>query len=186
VVFLGETEKGVEEYYRRMIVKLIREAGTAIRKEMVKRHALTAEINLRYAESAKKLIEEDYKLLFKPLEDIFNESIGKVTKGEDLGKVIAETLSNLLAIGIGVQLVRPPSIIVEHINSVNSFLKSVVNKIIEELSKEGIYLPPIEPISLPASPDIASLANGLRETLSRIDMAIGILRGLIDASKEDC
>jgi ABC-type cobalt transport system substrate-binding protein len=61
-----------------------------------------------------------------------------------------------------------------------------VNKIIEELSKEGIYLPPIEPISLPASPDIASLANGLREALSRIDMAIGILRGLIDASKEDC
>jgi hypothetical protein len=121
---------------------------------MVKRHALTAEINLRYAESVKKPIEEDYKLL--------------------------------LFSGIGVQLVRPPSIIVEHINSVNSFLKSVVNKIIEELSKEGIYLPPIEPISLPASPDIASLANGLRETLSRIDMAIGILRGLIDASKEDC
>jgi ABC-type cobalt transport system substrate-binding protein len=107
-------------------------------------------------------------------------------KGEDLGKVFAETLSSLLVIGIGAQLIRPPSIMVEHINSASNFLKSIVNKIIEELSKEGIYLPLMEPISLPTSPDIASLANGLRETLNRINMAIGILKGLIDASKEDC
>jgi hypothetical protein len=185
VVFLSEIEKGVEEYYRRMIVKLIREAGTAIRKEMVKRHALTAEINLEYAESLKKLIKEDYELFSKPFEDTFRKGVERAIKGEDLGKVIAETFFNLLATSIGAQFIRPPPIIVDHINTANNFLKSVVNKIIEELSKEGIYLPPVEPVSLPASPDIISLANGLREILRRIDMAIGILKGLIDASKED-
>ncbi len=152
---------------------------------MVKRHALTAEANLKYAESLRGLIEEDYRLLSKPFEDIVKEGIERALKGEDLGKVVAETLFTLLVTGIGAQFARPLPVVIAHINNVNSFLRSVINKVVEELSKEGIYLHPIEPISLPSSPDVASLANGLREALYRMDMATGVLRGLIDASKED-
>jgi|GEM_PF-5327253 len=169
-----------------MIVKSVREAGTAIRKEMVKRQALTAEVNLKYAESLRRVIEEDYRSLSKPFEDVFKGGMERVLKGEDLRKVVAETLFTLLVTGIGAQLARPLPIVIDHVNNVNSFLNSVINKIVEELRNEGIYLHPIEPVSLPTSPDVASLANGLREALNRMDMAIGILKGLIDASKEDC
>lgn len=78
------------------MVKSVREAGTAIRKEMVKRQALTAEVNLKYAESLRRIIEEDYRLLSKPFEDVFKEGMERVLKGEDLGKVVAETLFTLL------------------------------------------------------------------------------------------
>jgi len=183
---LSERKREIEEYYRRMIVKLVREAGTAIRKEMVKRHALTAEVNLRYAESLRKLIEEDYRLLSKPFEDVFKGGIERASKGEDIEKVFEESFFTLLTMGEGFKLTYPLVVMIDHINSVNSFLRSVINKIVEELSKEGIYLHPIEPVSLPSSPDVASLANGLREALYRMDMAIGILKGLIDASKGDC
>ena len=67
-----------------MIVKSVREAGTAIRKEMVKRQALTAEVNLKYAESLRRIIEEDYRLLSKPFEDVFKGGYGEGLKGRGL------------------------------------------------------------------------------------------------------
>jgi len=82
--------KELEEYYRRMIVKLIKEAGTLIRIEVVKRQALTAEINLGYAESLRNLLQEDYNILAKPLENVLKESFDRFMKGENIGKIIAD------------------------------------------------------------------------------------------------
>jgi len=171
-----------EEYYRRMMVKLVREAGTMIRKEEIKRQALTAEINLQYAGLLRKLIQEDYELLSKPLENILKESFQRFTKGENVGDILASWFISSFASIVQASLIRPIPEIVKHIENVNSFLNSVVNRIINELRKEGIYLHSIEPISLPPQVDIFSLARGLKDALTKIDMAIGILKGIKEAS----
>jgi len=178
------TEKEVEEYYRRQLVKLIREAGTLIRKEMVKRQALTAEINIAYAESLKNFIKEDYELLCKPLENMVKDSFEKFKQGEDLGKIIAEGFTTSLLTTFQASLIRPLPEMVEHIKKVNSFLDSVVNPIIDELRNEGIYLHRIEPITLPTQINIPIITKSLRESLHTINMAIGILKGLIEASTQ--
>jgi hypothetical protein len=180
---MSSVVKDLEEYYRRMIVKLIKEAGTLIRVEVVRRQALTAEINLRYAESLRNLLQEDYNILAKPLENVLKESFDKFMKGEDIGKIIADWLLTSLISYIYASLQRPIPEIVEHVKSANNFL-TLVNKIIEELNKEGIYLHPIEPVTIPTQQDVFAIARTLKETLNRLDIAIGILKGLIDAAKE--
>jgi hypothetical protein len=175
--------KELEEYYRRMVVKLIKEAGTLIRFEVVKRQALPAEINLRYAESLRNLLQEDYNILAKPLENVLKESFDKFMKGEDVGKIIAEGLLTSLVSYIYASFQRPIPEIVEHIKFANNFL-TLVNKIIEELNKEGIYLHPIEPVTIPTQQDVFTIARTLKEALNRLDMAMGILKGLSDAAKE--
>jgi hypothetical protein len=172
-----------EEYYRRMFVKLIKEAGTLIRVEVVKRQALTAEINLRYAESLKNLLQEDYNILIKPLENVLKESFDKFMKGEDVGKIIAEGLLTFLASYMYVSFQRPIPEVIEHIKIANNFL-TLVNKIIEELNREGVYFHPIEPVAIPAQQDVFAIAKALKEALNRLDMAIGILKGLSDVAKE--
>jgi hypothetical protein len=180
---VDKSQKEVEEYYRRMLVKLVREAGTKIRIEMIKRQALTAEINLNYANSLRKLIQEDYELLSKPLENILRESFEKFKKGEDIGRIIEDLLISSLTTSMQAFFIRPLPEMVKHIENVNNFLESVINKIIDELSKEGIYLHAIEPVCLPTQ-DIVSVARSLKDALSKIDMAIGILKGLIELSKQ--
>jgi hypothetical protein len=172
---VNKSQKEIEEYRRRMLVKLAREAGTKIRIEMIKRQALTAEVNLKYAESLRALIQEDYKLLPKPLENILRKSFEKFERGEDVVEIIADWLISSLATSVQASLIRPLPEIIKHIESVNKFLNSVVNKMIDDLNKEGIYLHPIEPINLPTQ-DIVS-------ALHKINMTIGIFKGLIDASK---
>jgi len=175
--------KELEEYYRRMFVKLIKEVGTLIRVEVVKRQALTAEINLHYAESLRNLLREDYDILAKPLEDVLKESFDKFTKGEDVGKIIADWLLTSLASYIYASFQRSIPEIVEHVKLANNFL-TLVNKIIEELNKEGIYLHTIEPVTIPTQQDVYAIARALKEALNRLDMAIGILKGLSDIAKE--
>jgi hypothetical protein len=166
-----------------MLVKFVREAGTMIRIEMIKRQALTAKINLKYAESLRMLIQEDYELLSKPLEDILKESFEKFKKGEDVGKIFVDWFITSLATSVQASLIRPLPEIIRHIENINNFLDSVINKIINELSKEGIYLHSIEPVYL-STQDIVSVARGLKDALHKINMTIGILRGLIDISKK--
>ena len=179
---MDKVPREVEEYYRRIMVKLLREAGTMIRMEMIKRQALTAEINLNYVESLRKLIQEDYELLTKPLEDVLKESLEKIKRGEDIGEIIANWLITYLTSSMQASLVRPLPEMIKHIENVNNFLNSVINQIINELRKEGIYLHPIELVNLPTQ-DVFSIARGLKDALYKIDMSIGILKGLIDASK---
>jgi hypothetical protein len=175
--------KELGEYYRRIIVKLIKEAGTLIRIEVVKRQALTAEINLHYAESLRNLLQEDYNILAKPLENVLKESFDRFEKGEDVGKIIADWLLTSLASYMYASFQRPIPEIIEHIKTANNFL-TLVNKIIEELNKEGIYLHTIEPVAIPTQQDIYAIARALKESLNRLDMAIGILKGLSDIAKE--
>jgi hypothetical protein len=179
---MEKSSKEIEEYYRRMMVKLIKEAGTMIRIEMIRRQTLPAEINLNYAESLRKLIREDYELLSKPLEEILKESIERFKKGEDVEKILADSFINFLITIFQASILRPLPEMIKHIENVNSFLNSVINQMINELLREGIYLHSIEPIALP-SQDVASVARGLKDALHKLDMAIGLLKGLIDASK---
>ncbi|MEM0005034.1 MAG: hypothetical protein QXN97_06860 [Desulfurococcaceae archaeon] len=171
-----------EEYYRRMIVKLIKEAGTLIRVEVVKRHALTAEINLHYAESLRNILREDYDIFAKPLEDVLKEGLDRLKKGENKNIVAADMLLTLTRRYVLFSQ-RRISEIVEHIKAVNNFI-TLVNKIIEELNKEGIYLDTIEPVTVPILQDDYTIARILREALNRLDMAIGILKGLSDIANE--
>jgi len=139
-------------------------------------------INLKYVESLRKLIQEDYELLSKPLEDVLKESFEKFKRGEDVGEIIANWLITSLATSVQASLVRPLPEMIKHIENVNNFLDSVINQIINELRKEGIYLHTIELVNLPTQ-DVVSIARGLKDALYKIDMSIGILEGLIDASK---
>jgi len=180
---MSSVTKELEEYYRRMIAKLIKEAGTLIRVEVVKRQALTAEINLRYAESLRNLLQEDYNILAMPLENVLKESFDKFMKGEDVGKIIADWLLTSLASYMYASFQRPIPEVIEHIKTANNFL-TLVNKIIEELNKEGIYLHTIEPVPIPTQQDVYVIARALKEALNRLDMAIGILKGLSDVAKE--
>jgi len=45
-------------------------------------------INLKYVESLRKLIQEDYELLSRPLEDVLKESFEKFKRGEDVGGLL--------------------------------------------------------------------------------------------------
>jgi hypothetical protein len=114
---------------------------------------------------------------------VLKESFDKFTKGEDVGRIITDWLSTSLASYIYASFQRPIPEIVEHVKTVNNFL-TLVNKIIEELNKEGIYLNPIEPVTIPAQQDVFAIARTLKEALNRLNMAIGILKGLSDVAKE--
>jgi len=180
---MSEITKRIEEFYRRMIVKLIKEAGTLIRLEVVKRHALTAELNLNYAINLRRIVQEDYEILSKPLEEVFKESFKRLERGEELGRIIADWFITSLASYMYASFQRPIPEIIEHIRMANNFL-STVNKIIDELGKEGIFIHHIEQVSIPSQQDVFAIARTLREALNRLDMAIGILEGLVDVAKE--
>jgi hypothetical protein len=173
-------EREIEEYWRRLIVKLIKEAGTMIRKETVKRQALTAEVNLGYAESLRKHIMDDINHVLKPLEDLAKESYERFVRKEDISKIVEDIFTRGLATTIISGFLRPPQVITSHINEVNNFVNSVVNKVIEELNKEGIFLPPLATVSLQQA-DILSLSLALRQALEVMDKSIGIFKGLIEA-----
>lgn len=165
-----------------MMVKLAREAGTMIRKEAIKRQALTAEVNLEYAKSLRKLIQEDYELLCKPLEDVLKEHVNKLKKGMKAENIVGDWLISSLLTALQASLIRPIPEMAKHIEDVNTFLNSVINQIINEVSKEGIYLHSIEAVSLPLQVDVIAAYRGLKDALTKMGMAIGILRGLTEAS----
>ena len=58
----------------------------------------------------------------------------------------------------------------------------MVNQIISALGKEGIFLHTIDAVFVAPQADAFSEAMQLKEALDRIDMAIGILTGLVEAS----
>jgi hypothetical protein len=147
-----------EEQNRRKMVKLIRAEGTEIRKEEVKRQSLTAKINLPRAEELRKLLEDDYGIFSKPADDIIACSPGS--------------------------LARPLPEIVEHIEDANTFFSTVVNKVVEEVRKEGIHIYPVDPVLLSAQLSYDSIGSSLRDAIRKVNDSIGIFKGLIDASRE--
>jgi len=176
------SQKNLKEYLRRYTVKLIKEAGSQIRKEEIKRQALTAKINLEYAENLREIIKEDYEKLMQPMDGII-KTIKRIGKGkEPIETVIKEVITDSVVNTIYFSLFNPFPRILEDINKANSFITQVMNNIIAELRKEGIQLPNIDPVYV-SSQVPSAVANGLEEILNRLDMSIGILKGIIEASK---
>jgi len=177
-----QSQRELEEYTRRTVVRLIKEAGTMIRREVVRRHALTAEANIEYAKRLREQIIEDYQSLSMPLEGILREGMDRLQKGEDIGDIIADAIVKGIGTAIMGALARPIEIVVGHINDVNSFVEDVVNKIITELSKEKIYLPKLNTVQL-QSVNLPQVIIALKQAVDLMDRSVGILEGLIEVSK---
>jgi len=168
-----------EEALRRMLVAMARRAGTLIRKEELRRQALTASINRPIAEALLKEIEEFLKSV-PDFEEALKSSVKKAMEEKKplLDTVISDAIKSLieafpLALSGSIDRMKDALTRVnEQINTTNS--------IIDDLSKEGIHLPKIEPILLDEKKkeNIIYLSIALKEAKRRLRIVVDFLREL--------
>jgi Mg2+ and Co2+ transporter CorA len=165
----------VQEYWRRQMVALIRGAGTTIRKEEVKRQALSARVNLKEAARLRQEVLDDCKTLLP------TEVLEKMQKAsaEEISKYLGDYLQKIILsiVAIPAQLSRVQA----HFQTLND-LVSMANRIIQDLSNEGIYLVPVQSVTVP--PDILSAVFSLPRALENASRVLGILEGVVQAAEE--
>jgi len=170
-----------EEAYRRMLVALTRRAGTLIRKEELIRQALTASINRPLAEVLLKEIDEILKLA-PDFEQATKDAVeGALKEGKPILETVLEDIINgfikALPLAFAGTLDRMKRVITKTNEVINT-----ANKIIEELSKEGFYLPKIETIEI--RDDIISLTQALKIAKQRLQTIIEFFKELEKYSEE--
>lgn len=145
--------KGIEEYWRRQLVAFGKAAGTLIREEEIRRQALTAEINLPRAQRIRDTIRELMEKTF-PMEKV-SEKVSELTKGpvpaaELIGPLITDLLKDILwRFGLSLPTIGLSSeAIMSTLQDLNAMIEQVVNKIIADISREGVYYASITPMSL--------------------------------------
>jgi len=171
-------KKGKEEYQRRMMVAQIRVAGTHIRKEELKRQKMNAQANIEYAQTLQKRINDDLQLVSEPIQKSVQKASNNFRKVKPLEEIIDSGIIELIISGVPAIVSRPPLMIRRDMQEVNTFVEDVINKIIEDLSKEGMYMPKLNPVNIETF-----LPLSLAETKDLIDKSVGILRGIIDAAE---
>ncbi len=134
-------DQGVEEVYRRQLVALARQAGTNIRKEELKRQALSAQINLPGAIAAQETIRNAIRVISPReyrgrLETMTLDDLGEHFMGW-LGKVLLAAMSGL-----------PLARLQGTLASLNEYIK-VHNRIVGDLASERIYLAAIPEVPIP-------------------------------------
>jgi len=164
-----------DEVLRRTLVAMARRAGTLIRVEELKRQALTASVNRPLAEALLKEIDDILKLM-PDFEQVIKSAIEKASKE---GKPLLDTvIENAIKSFVGViplafmgTLDRMKRVIANTNEIINT-----TNKIIDELSKEGIHLPKIEIIE--SKDDVVSLSLALKTARQRLQTIIEFLKEL--------
>jgi hypothetical protein len=165
-----------EEFIRRTLVAAARAAGTLIRKEALKRHALTADVNLPLAQS---LLNEAENLL-KILPDFETEIRKSIEKTLKEGKPILDTtvtraielLLETLPLAFTGALDRMITVVKE----TNSLIE-VANNVIKELTKEGIYIPTLTTLEVKGN-DPISLSSALKHGRSKLTTIIEFFQEL--------
>jgi hypothetical protein len=149
-----------EEIKRRALVAAAKAAGTLIRKEELKRHALTADVNLPIAQGL--LNEVDNLLKMTP--DFEKEIKNSLEKALKEGKPILDSTVNRV---IELMLESLPLAFTDTLNrmvnatkDINSLIE-VINNIIRDLTKEGIFVPTLLPIEIKGN-DPITLSSALK------------------------
>ncbi len=170
--------KDKEELERRKMRGLIREAGTQIRKEALKRQTINAKANIEYAKTMQKDVNEDYEFMSKIMKELMGKAQKQIKQGEGLIDIAKDSIIEIIAKRSIVTAFRHPDVIKKHAMDINYFIEDVINKIIKDLSKEGIYLSKFNPIDINGAWPMV-----VTESKEKMDGCVGILEGIIEASK---
>jgi len=164
-----------DETLRRTLVAMARKAGTLIRVEELKRQALTASVNRPLAEALLKEIDDILKLI-PDFEQVIKGAIEKASKERKplLETVIEDAIKGFIEV-IPLAFVGTLDRMKRTIANTNEIINTT-NKIVNELSKEGIYLPKIETIE--SKDDAISLSLALKTARQRLQTIIEFLKEL--------
>ena len=148
--------KEIEEFWRRQLVAFSKAAGTLIREEELRRQALTAQVNLPRAERIRDSIRElmEKTLPMDKISDRVSELVrGPIPPSQQIGVVIADLLKDILwRFGLSLPTIGlSAETIAFTLQDLNAMIEQVVNKIINDISREGVYYAPIMPIPLSAT-----------------------------------
>lgn len=160
------------------MVAQIRKAGTQIRKQELMRQKMNAEANIDYAIFLQKRINDDVEIVSEPIQKTVEIASKRFQNGATLDDIIDSGLVELISRGIPAITKRQPRLITRDIKDVNAFVEDVINNIIKDLSKEGIYMPRLNQVDT----DVL-LPFALSEAKDLINKSVDILRSVIDASK---
>jgi hypothetical protein len=170
---LGNNQN-VEELERRKIRALIRDAGTSIRKAELDRQIMNAELNIEVALCIQKNIHKDIEIAMEPIQKAIKEGERTYHLDDEDEDMLLNSLSVLIKEG-GIALTKlPPGTIPRHVKELNELTSSVLNNIISDLNREGIYLPKFNHIN----PD-GFFITVLTEARDQADRAVGFLNGMI-------
>ena len=164
-----------DEVLRRTLVAMARRAGTLIRIEELKRQALTASINRPLAEALLKEIDDILRLM-PDFEHVIKSAVERASKeGKPLLDTVLEDAIKSLIGTIPLALIGTLDKMKRIVANANEIIKTT-NRIIEELSKEGIHLPKIELIK--SKDDVVSLSLALRTAKQRLQTIVEFLKEL--------
>jgi len=168
--------EGYEEVKRRALVAAAKAAGTLIRKEELRRQAVTAKVNLPLVQSLLKEIDE----LLGKTPDIEAEMGKAVETALKEGKPILEEAVtrgiNLMIKSIPLAFTGTLDRMLTAVKDVNSLIE-VTNNIIKDLTKEGISIPTLPLIDIKGE-DIMSLSSALKVGKQRLITIINFLQEL--------
>lgn len=176
VVRVKRMSKEYEEVKRRALVAAAKAAGTLIRKEELRRQAITARVNLPIAQS---LLNEINDLLEK-VPDVEVEIKKATETALKEGKPVLDTAVtrgiDLIIESIPLVFTDTPSRMLNAAKDVNSLIE-VTNNIIKDLAKEGISIPTLSLIDIKGN-DLVSLSFALRIGKQRLITIISFLQEL--------
>jgi hypothetical protein len=165
-----------EEIKRRALVAAAKAAGTLIRKEELKRHALTADVNLPLAQG---LLSEVDNLL-KMVPDFEKEMKKTVEKALKEGKPILDSTINraieLMLESLPLAFTDTLNRMVNATKDINSLIE-VTNNIIRDLTKEGISIPTLLPLEIRGN-DLISMSSALKSGRGKLVTIIEFLQEL--------
>jgi hypothetical protein len=167
---------GYEEIKRRALVAAAKAAGTLIRKEELKRHALTADVNLPIAQG---LLNEVDNLL-KMLPDFENEMKKAVEKALKEGRPILDSAISqaieLMLQSLPLAFTDTQNRIINVLKDINSLIE-VTNSIIKDLTKEGISVPSLLLLEIKEN-DLISLSSALKSGKTKLVTIVEFLQEL--------
>jgi hypothetical protein len=168
--------EGSEEVLRRVLVAAARSAGTLIRKEVLKRHALTADVNLPLAQGL--LREVDSLLAMMPdFEAEMRKSMEEALReGKPILDSAVDRALKLFLASLPLAFTGSLSRMKNAVRGINSLVE-VTNNIIRDLTKEGIYIPTLTPLEVERD-DPVSLSSALRHGRDRLMTIIEFLQEL--------
>ena len=170
------TEKEVEEIKRRALVAVAKAAGTKIREEELKRHALTADVNLPIAQGLLNEIDNLLKMM-PDFEEEMKKSIEKALKeGRPILDSTVTRMVELMIKSLPLAFTDTLNRMVNVLKETNSQIE-VTNNIIRDLTREGIYIPTLEPLEIKGN-DPMSLSSALKSGKEKLVTIIEFLEEL--------
>ena len=153
---------------------MARRAGTLIRREELARQALTASLNRPLAEALLSEVNQLLRLLPDVEKAIINESIKVIKEEKEIEKAIEDIFNESMKffpLALVGKLDKAKNIL-ENVNNIID----IANKIIEEISKEGIHLPKMEKIEIPDT--AMKLTSALRDAKLKLETIIEFFKEL--------